>query len=167
MATLTVDEGMVVAFHYTLRSGTGELLDESEGGPPLPYLHGAGNIVPGLEQQMLGRAEGDRFDAVIPPAEGYGERRDEPPMEVPRGAFPREAQLEPGMQFATRGPKGEVVPLWVRAVVGDTVQLDTQHPLAGETLHFSVEIVLVRAATADEQVHGHPHGLDGTTGHHH
>ncbi|MCB9536099.1 MAG: peptidylprolyl isomerase [Myxococcales bacterium] len=167
MSDLIVADGKVVAFHYTLRDDSGELLDESAGGPPLAYLHGASNIVPGLEREMLGKKAGDRFDVAVPPAEGYGELSPDSSMDVPRSAFPPDAELAEGMQFATRGPQGEIVPLWIKAVSGDTVKVDAQHPLAGVTLNFSVEIVLVREATGDERAHGHPHGVDGKSGHHH
>ncbi|MGM0576511.1 MAG: FKBP-type peptidyl-prolyl cis-trans isomerase [Myxococcota bacterium] len=155
----------VVVFNYTLKNEGGEVLDTSEGRDPLPYLHGAGNIVPGLERQMEGKAPGDSFEAVVPPSEGYGERQEPGPQAVPRSAFPEDVEVQAGMQFAAQDAEGEMVPIWVLGVQDDQVIVDNNHPLAGETLHFAIEIVDVRDATDDEKEHGHPHGADGTDEH--
>jgi FKBP-type peptidyl-prolyl cis-trans isomerase SlyD len=162
-AEASVTDGKVVAFHYTLTNDEGEVLDSSEGRAPLAYLQGAANIVPGLERQMLGRAVGDRFTARVAPADGYGERTGAP-QSVPRGAFPPEVDVQVGMQFAAQGPNGSVIPLWVVDVADDTVSVDRNHPLAGVTLNFAVEIAEIREATTEELAHGHPHGPEG---HHH
>jgi FKBP-type peptidyl-prolyl cis-trans isomerase SlyD len=159
-----VEAGKVVSFHYTLTNGSGEVLDSSADREPLPYLHGAGNIVPGLEQQLSGKAVGDKFDAVVAPADGYGERSGPEPQAVERGAFPPDAPLQKGMQFMAQTPDGQHIPLWIDRIEGDTVYVDHNHPLAGVTLHFAVEITGIRDATAEEQAHGHPHGPGG---HHH
>ena len=156
----------VVLFHYTLRDSDGDVLDSSDGADPLPYLHGAGNIVPGLERQMTGRVVGDSFTAVVSPEEGYGVR-DGLPQPVPRDAFPEDVELEEGMQFMAEGPDGDAMPLWIAAIEADMVFVDKNHPLAGETLHFAIEIVGIREATAAELEHGHPHGADGTDVHEH
>jgi FKBP-type peptidyl-prolyl cis-trans isomerase SlyD len=155
---------MVVSFHYTLTGEDGQVIDSSMGGEPLPYLHGHGNIVPGLERQLLGLAIGAKLNAVVPPSEGYGERDDDRVPVVPRGAFPDDIELETGMQFMAQDQLGRVMPLWVTGVDGDEITVDANHPLAGETLHFEVEIVGMRDATAEELAHGHPHGPEG---HHH
>ena len=155
-----VTTGKVVLFHYTLRDEDGDEIDSSEGAEPLPYLHGAGNIVPGLERQMTGRKVGDSFQAVVPPEEGYG-RREGQPQQVPRAAFPDDAEIEEGMQFMAQSEDGEMIPLWVAAIEEDFVFVDPNHPLAGVTLHFAVEIVGIRDATDEERGHGHPHGADG------
>lgn len=161
----TVAEGKVVLFHYTLTDDQGTVLDSSRAhGEPLPYLHGAQNIVPGLERSMEGRSVGDRFQAAIPPEEGYGEHNGMAPQPVPREEFPPQVPMEVGVQLMAQGPQGEGIPIWIARVETDVVYIDTNHPLAGKTLHFDIEVTGIRAATADEQAHGHPHGPDG---HHH
>lgn len=155
----TIQPGKVVFFHYTLTDETGEIIDSSEGSEPLPYLHGAGNIVPGLERQMVGRQVGDRFRAVVPPEEGYGVPEGPGPQAIPREAFPEDAELEEGMQFMAEDEEGNAMPLWVVSLEeADVVIVDQNHPLAGVTLHFDVQITELRDATEDELAHGHPHG---------
>jgi len=163
----TVADGLVVLFHYTLTDGEGEVIDTSrDRGEPMPYLHGAGNIVPGLERQMVGKKVGDRFTAAVPPAEGYGVATGAR-QQVPRDAFPADAPLHMGMQFASRDDKGQLVPLWIADIQGDTVTITMDHPLSGVTLNFDVEITRIRKPTDDELAHGHPHGPEGTEGHGH
>ncbi len=159
--TQTVASGKVVSMHYTLTNTAGEVLDSSSGHAPMDYLHGAGNIVPGLERALAGRAPGETFDVVVPAAEGYGERTGPGPQPVPRSAFPKKAHIEVGMQFMAEEPGGDPIPLWVTAVEHDTVHVDRNHPLAGVDLRFNIQVIAVRDATADERTHGHPHGPDG------
>ena len=165
--SLAIADGLVVVLNYTLRSGNGEVIDASTPEHPLAYLHGADNIVPGLEAALAGKTVGFKDNVVVEPAEGYGEREELPPQAVPRKAFPPNIQIQAGMQFVAQGDDGEPAPIWIAGVDGDNVLVDTQHPLAGETLHFDVEVLAVREATEDEQHHGHPHGPDGHEGHHH
>jgi len=155
-----VQDGKIVQFHYTLKNTAGELIDSSTGSEPLSYLHGASNIVPGLERQLTGHGVGDSLDATVPPDEGYGERQGEGPQPVPRDAFPAEFLLQAGMQFVAQSPEGDRFPLWITSVEDDQVHVDRNHPLAGETLHFAVEITDIRDATEQEREHGHPHGPD-------
>lgn len=159
-----IADDKVVSIHYTLRDDDGDEIDSSVGDEPLTYLHGASNIVPGLERQLAGKQVGDMVKAVVPPEEGYGVAEGPGPQRVPRDAFPKDAELEPGTQFFARGPNGDAMPLWVVEVTDEGVMVDANHPLAGVTLHFEVEIVEVRDATAEEKAHGHPHGPGG---HHH
>jgi FKBP-type peptidyl-prolyl cis-trans isomerase SlyD len=159
-----ISDGMVVTINYALRNPAGELLDRSDDGEPLSYLQGAGNIVPGLERELDGKQVGDKLRAVIAPTDGYGERTGPQPQSISREQFPDDADLEEGMQVLAHGPGGEQFPLWVVGIDDESVTLDHNHPLAGETLHFDVEVMAVRAATEEEQAHGHPHGLDD---HHH
>jgi FKBP-type peptidyl-prolyl cis-trans isomerase SlyD len=162
----TVADGHVVLFHYTLTDDEGTVLDTSrDNGEPLPYLHGAQNIVPGLESQMTGKSIGDAFKASVAPADGYGEHNGIAPQAVPRGEFPPEVPLQPGVQLMAQGPDGVGMPIWIAAVDDEHVHVDMNHPLAGKTLHFDVEITGIRPATDVEKQHGHPHGPDGT--HHH
>lgn len=155
----------VVRFDYTLRSDAGEILDTSEGSEPLTYLHGRGQIVPGLEAAMTDRSTGDTFAVKVAAADGYGEREEGAVFEVPRNRLPPGLDPQVGMQLGMRTPEGHVVPVRVVGVRESTIQFDGNHPLAGENLHFEVAIRDVRAATADEIAHGHAHGPGGTPAH--
>lgn len=161
----TVADGMVVEIHYTLTDDKGEVLDSSIDSDPLPYLHGGDNIVPGLERAMNGRKIGDKFKADVSAEDGYGLPEGPGPQPVPRSSFPDDVEIVPGMQFGAEDPSGEFIPLWVTKVSKDKVFVDQNHPLAGVNLHFQVEVVSIRKATAEELEHGHPHGPDGH-GHH-
>jgi FKBP-type peptidyl-prolyl cis-trans isomerase SlyD len=164
MTTEAIADGAVVTIHYTLKNPEGEVIDSSVGGEPMDYLHGAENIVPGLESKLTGLAVGAKIQAVVAPEDGYGERSGPEPQPVPRSSFPDEADLHEGMQVMARGPEDETFALWVVGVDEDSVVLDHNHPLAGVTLHFDVEVTGIRAATEEEVAHGHPHGPGG---HHH
>ncbi len=161
--SMTVSADKVVVFDYSLSSNEGQVLESSDG-DPLIYLHGHGNIVPGLERQIEGRSAGDEFTAVVEPHEGYGDRIDEEPVAVPRTQFPAELELEVGMQFAAEDDEGNEVPVWVIAIEADLVLVDPNHPLAGQQLTFNIHVHSVRDATADELAQGHPSGVDGTSG---
>lgn len=153
-----VEDGKVIAIHYELKNAGGEVLDSSEGGEPLEYLHGAENIVPGLEKQLGGKAVGDKLQVVVAPEDGYGERDDRGVFEVPKSEFPDDAEIEVGMQIAIQDDSGHVFPVMITAVGDDKVTLDVNHPLAGEELHFDVSVESVRDATDEEKQHGHVHG---------
>lgn len=155
----------VAQFHYTLTNDAGETLDSSRGGAPLTYLHGVGQIVPGLERQMAGHAKGDQFRADVPAAEGYGERIAALVQTASITMFPEDvrAEVQPGMQFQAESNMGPVL-VTVVAVEGDQVTLDGNHALAGQALHFEIEVVSVREASVEEVMHGHVHGEGG---HHH
>lgn len=163
-ATLVIENGKIVSLNYVLTSSDGEIIDQSEEGEPLLYLHGASNIVPGLENALTGRQVGERLKVAVPPSEGYGERAGTGPQAFERDYFPTEMEIVPGMQFMAQGDDGMPIPLWVADVDDTHIFLDANHPLAGETLHFEVEVLDVRDATPEELEHGHPHGADG---HHH
>lgn len=156
-----IGKDSVVALEYSLHLGDGQIVDHSEPGDPLVYLHGAGNIVPGLESALEGMGVGDTKKVVVAPAEGYGEHDPRGQQEVPREAFPPDFQPQEGMGIVAEGPNGETVNLWVKAVKPASIVIDQNHPLAGKTLHFSVEVKEVRAATAEELEHGHVHGPEG------
>jgi FKBP-type peptidyl-prolyl cis-trans isomerase SlyD len=160
---MQIADDTVASIHYTLTNTAGEVIDASASGQPLTYLHGAGNIVPGLEQALEGRSVGDRFDVAVAPEEGYGPRHPQLIQVVPRAAFQGVDTLEPGMQFEAQGGQGPML-VTVTKVDADEVTVDGNHPLAGETLHFAIEVADVRAATQEEMQHGHVHGAGG---HHH
>jgi FKBP-type peptidyl-prolyl cis-trans isomerase SlyD len=161
-ASITV--GKVVSIHYTLRDEAGAVLDSSGGGSPLDYLHGAGNIVPGLEEKLEGHAVGDRFQVRVPPEDGYGVHDPRGVQKVPRASFPSEIELEPGMQFGAEDEGGVRSTIWIQAVDADEVTIDLNHPLAGKQLDFDITVAGIRDATEEELAHGHPHGPHG---HHH
>jgi FKBP-type peptidyl-prolyl cis-trans isomerase SlyD len=148
-----------VTIHYTLRDDEGKVLDSSEGREPLTYLHGAGNIVPGLEAALEGKKAGDAIKAKVTPAEGYGERDETNIRNVPLRKLP-EGKVEAGMRLRLKTDVGFMVAL-VTAVRGDYATIDANHPLAGQTLNFEVEVVEVRDATEEELTHGHVHGPGG------
>jgi len=160
---MQVAEDSVVLIHYTLTNDKGEVLDSSSGGEPLAYLQGAGNIIPGLEKALVGKQAGDKLVVKVLPAEGYGERDDSLIQQVPKRAFQGVAQIQPGMSFTAQSNNGPMQ-VTVTAVTGDMVTVDGNHPLAGETLNFDVEVTEVRKATLEELSHGHVHGAGG---HHH
>lgn len=160
---MQIANNKVVSIHYKLTNDAGDILDSSEGQEPLAYLHGLGNIIPGLENALSGRALGDKFSVTVAPADGYGERDNEMVQSVPKSAFQGVDQILPGMQFQAQSPEGMQL-VTVIDVDGDEVILDANHPMAGITLTFDVEVTEIRDATAEELEHGHVHGPGG---HHH
>lgn len=159
----TIQQDHVVTVHYTLTDDAGVTLDASDAAEPLAYLHGHGNIVPGLEDALTGRKAGESLKVAVSPEQGYGVR-DQPVEVVPRNAFPADAELEVGMPLQAQHPNGDVMVVFVEKVDANEITLSGNHPLAGQTLHFDVKIVGVRAASAEELSHGHVHGAGG---HHH
>lgn len=155
---MKIENGRVVAIDYTLKAEDGSTIDTSEGDEPLHYLHGSGQIVPGLESALAGRDVGEKVAVTVKPEEGYGPRRDDRVLTVPRSSLPEGPDPEVGMQLEAVGRRGEHVVLWVTEVKDETVTLDGNHPLAGQTLYFDVEVKEVREATSDELKHGHAHG---------
>lgn len=159
----TISNDSVVLFNYTLTNEQGEVLDQSRG-EPLAYLHGHHNIIPGLEAKMLGKTVGDKFVATIAPEDAYGEYMAEAVQEVPRANFQGVDEISVGMQFQSQSEDGHVMLVTVKDVNDEVVVVDANHPLAGVTLTFDVEIVEIREATPEELAHGHVHGVGG---HHH
>jgi FKBP-type peptidyl-prolyl cis-trans isomerase SlyD len=153
----------VVLIHYTLKDDEGKVLDSSDGGEPLAYIHGHGNLVPGLEKALEGKKDGDVVAVALSPKEGYGTRNEALVQRVPKRSLQGSGEIRKGMQFRAQTDEGLRV-FTVTGIMGDMVSLDGNHPLADQTLHFNVEIVSVRAATAEELEHGHVHGVGG---HHH
>lgn len=155
---------MVVSIEYTLKNDAGEILDASDDASPLHYLHGHGNIVEGLEAALDGRSVGDSLNVSVTPERGYGVRDETLIFDVPRKNLPEDLDPEIGMQLGMTSDEGETVPVWIRSVSADSVCLDANHELAGETLHFAVKVLGIRASTPEELAHGHVHGAGG---HHH
>jgi FKBP-type peptidyl-prolyl cis-trans isomerase SlyD len=156
---MRIAKNSVVSIEYTLTDAEGAVLDSSKGQPHLTYIHGNGNIVAGLEEALEGKEKGASLKVSVPPAKGYGERDASLSQIVPREMFDIE-DLEPGMRFHAEGEHGTHV-VTVTAVDNDSVTVDANHPLAGQTLNFEVTVMDVRAATAQELAHGHVHGPHG------
>lgn len=145
---------MVVSLDYSLHLGDEEIIDSSEGQPPLEFVQGQQQIVPGLEQALYGMEVGEKKDVVVEPADGYGERNPEANQVVPRDAFEEGAELKAGMPIRVSDGSGRTATAFVADVGSETVKLDFNHPLAGETLHFHVEIAGVREATNADMMGG-------------
>jgi FKBP-type peptidyl-prolyl cis-trans isomerase SlyD len=159
-----IEDNRVVALAYKLSDSEGKELDQATSEEPVIYLHGHGNIVPGLEEALAGRGVGEKFDVELPPDEAFGPRLDDAERVLPRDAFPEELELEPGLELAL-DDDGEVVPFWIKEVVDNRVTIDLNHPFAGLTLRFAGEVLKIREATESELEHGHPHGDDGSHAH--
>jgi FKBP-type peptidyl-prolyl cis-trans isomerase SlyD len=160
---MQINVNHVVTLNYTLKDSDDNILDKSDDGS-FCYLHGASNIIPGLEDALAGKVAGEAFSVSIPPEEAYGIHDESKSQDVPRDMFPPEQDIEAGMQFNAQGPDDQVIVVTVKQVEGDTVTVDGNHPLAGVTLNFDVTVMEVRDATAEELEHGHVHGPHG---HHH
>ena len=155
---LTVADGMVVTMDFSLHLDDGELIDASDEGEPIQFLQGHGEIVYGLEQALYGVAVGEQRDVTVEPSGAYGDVDPDAFEEVPLDAFPPDASLEPGMELQVSDNAGETYDAHIAEILPDSVLLDLNHPLAGETLYFSVKIVGLRKATSEELAHGHAHG---------
>ncbi|GAB2613180.1 FKBP-type peptidyl-prolyl cis-trans isomerase [Novilysobacter erysipheiresistens] len=151
---MEIAERRVAAFHYTLTNDAGEVIDKSPTDAPLAYLHGAGNIVPGLEKALLGKKAGDSLTAKVAPEEAYGPRHEGLIQTVPRSAFEGVESVQPGMQFEARTQQGPLL-VTVTKVEPEQVVVDGNHPLAGQHLNFAVEVAEVREATEEELNNGH------------
>lgn len=160
---MAVAPDCVVTIHYTLKDDAGTVLDRSSPEEPLAYLHGHGNIIPGLEKELDGKESGDALTVTLAPAEGYGEYDDRLVQSVPRRALQGIKDVKPGMRLQAQTEEGPRA-VTVTKVVSDMVTLDGNHPLAGKSLHFDVQIEDIRPATEEELSHGHVHGPDD---HHH
>jgi FKBP-type peptidyl-prolyl cis-trans isomerase SlyD len=157
---MQVQNDHVVSIDYTLKNDAGEVMDTSEQNGPLAYLHGHQNIIPGLEKALDDKSVGDSFTVSIEPADAYGERDERMIQTVPRSMFQGVDEIEPGMRFQAQ-TEGGVTVVTIKEVNGDEITLDGNHELAGETLHFDVEVKDVRPASEEELEHGHVHGPGG------
>lgn len=154
--TMQITKHKVAGIHYTLRDSSGTVIDSSVGNDPLYYIHGEGNLIPGMEEGLEGHTTGDKFQLDVSPEKGYGERDPELVQEVPWEAFGGQP-VEVGMQFNAN--HGQVVT--VTKVTPEVITIDANHELAGQPLQFDIEVVDVRDASADELAHGHVHGPGG------
>jgi FKBP-type peptidyl-prolyl cis-trans isomerase SlyD len=159
---MQIGDKTVVRFEYTLKDDGGQVLDTSDGREPLTYIHGGGNIIPGLEKALVGKSAGDSIEATVPPEEGYGRRDDSLVRNVPIRKLSDKNPVA-GRRYRAQLEEGVAI-VMVTSVKGDYATVDANHPLADKTLHFAVKVVSVRAATDEELEHGHVHGEGG---HHH
>ena len=157
---MSITQDQVVTLHYTLRDDAGEIIDSSADGEPLAYLHGHGNLVPGLERELSGKRAGDTLQVAVSPADGYGEYDQALVQRVPRRTLKGLANPRVGLRLQAQTGQGTRA-LTITQIAGDLVTLDGNHPLAGKNLHFQVEVAGVRAASEAELSHGHVHGPGG------
>ena len=157
---MKIAKNKVALIDYILTDNEGEMIDSSEGAGPLAYLHGAGNIVEGLEEALIGKEAGDKVKASIEPAKAYGERHEDMKQDVPKDLFGGVENIEVGMQFQSETDEGPVL-VTVMAISEEMVTVDGNHPLAGVHLNFDVTVREVREPTAEELEHGHVHGEGG------
>lgn len=158
-----IEKNKAVVIDYTLTNSAGQVLDSSDKGGPLAYLHGNNNIIPGLENELTGKATGDKISVTVKPEDGYGVRDEALVQKVDKAQLPESDKIQVGIQFqAQMGDQVRI--LTVTAINDNDVTLDANHPLAGETLAFDVAVKEVRDATEEEIAHGHVHGEHG---HHH
>lgn len=158
---MQISNEKVATLNYLLADSDGKTID-AVNDASFVYLHGANNIIPGLENALEGKSKGDKVSVVIEPEDAYGERDDARIEQVPKSMFEStEEALEVGMQFHAQGPDGQALLVTIVAVEDDSVVIDGNHPLAGVQLHFDVEVVDVRDASEEELSHGHVHGPHG------
>ena len=157
---VNISKNCIVTLNYTLTDDENKTLDTSVGGEPLVYLHGAQNIIPGLEEALESRKKGDKFKVSIAAEKAYGEHMEEMIQNIPKNQFPPGQDLQPGMKFQANSPQGPIV-LTVLEIGETDIVVDGNHPLAGENLNFDVEVAEVRSATEEELNHGHAHGPGG------
>ncbi len=156
---MTITKDLVVRFHYTLKDDAGDVLDASDD-EPMTYLHGHGSLLPGLEEALEGKGVGDKLDISLPPAKAFGERVEDAEQRVPVKHLSGAKNWKPGMTATVHTPHGHRQ-VTVKKVGHTMATVDTNHPLAGKTVHFNVDIQEVRPATAEEISHGHAHGPGG------
>lgn len=157
---MKIANNAVVSIEYTLTNDEGDVVDTSQGRDPLGYIHGIGNLVPGLERELEGKAVGDAFQVSIPPEEAYGIQDADLIQVVPKSVFEWIESLEVGIQIHMKSENSSQI-VTVIAIAADTVTIDGNHPMAGETLNFDVSVVDIREATKEELEHGHAHGPGG------
>ena len=157
---MQIEQNTVVYFHYTLKNEDGDTVETSLDGEPSAYLHGAANILPGLEKAMAGKAAGDTIEVTLPPEQAYGPRQADRVQRVPVKHLIYKGKLRPGLTVQVNTADGRR-PATVVKAGKFSADIDTNHPLAGQTLNFNIEIVELREASAEERAHRHVHGPGG------
>jgi len=163
---MKIENNKAITLNYTLKDDQGEILDQSNNASFI-YLHGAQNIIPGLEDSLTGRTKDNKFDLVIKPEDAYGEYNPKITQVVDRAMFDADEanEIQAGMQFQSQSEDGAMMIITVSEINGDKVTIDGNHPLAGITLHYNVHVVDVRDATEEEIDHGHIHAHGESCGH--
>jgi FKBP-type peptidyl-prolyl cis-trans isomerase SlyD len=159
-----IKKDMVVSLCYRLTNGSGEVLDEADSADPFSYLHGHQQVIPGMEEGLEGLKQGDKKKLTILPEDGYGEINEKLKITLNKDVFPKDFPMEAGMQFQADLGNGQKSVFTIKEIKEKEVMVDGNHPLAGETLNFDIEVLEVRQATKEELEHGHSHDGDG---HHH
>lgn len=155
---MKADKNTVVSFHYRLRDDAGQLIEDSHGNEqPVMVLLGHGQLVAGVEKALEGHEAGASFEVEVPPEEGYGEHREGMIQRVPKKYFRDVKRLKPGMATVLGLRAGGQQSVVVHKIGMSTIDVDVNHPLAGKTLHFAIEVTGVREATPEELAHGHAH----------
>lgn len=157
---MLIADNTVVTIDYTLTDDNGTVIDESQSGD-FAYLHGAQNIIPGLENALASKTAGDELSVSLAPQDAYGLHDDAKLFAVKRDMFPADVAIQPGMQFRAQSGDGQGMLVTVAKVEENEVTVDGNHPLAGVPLNFQVKVINVREATAEELEHGHVHGPEG------
>ena len=147
---MNIAEKMYVAIEYTLTLESGQEIDKSPSGQPLTFIAGTGQIIPGLEKALMGRAVGDNARLVVEPEDAYGPVKDNLFQDIPKDQFPKDVEIKPGMAFEAQGPRGPFMITVSKINDNDTVTVDLNHPMAGKQLHLDVNVVEVREPTAEE-----------------
>lgn len=163
---MIITQHKAVSIHYRLTNQQGELIESSFEGEPMLYLHGAENMIPGLEAALEGKTVGDKLDVTVEAEQAYGPYHDGLRQDVPLSAFGDIEDIVPGMRFIAETEMGQR-PVQVTEVKDDVVVVDGNHPLAGQSLNFTVEVLAVRDATEEEIAHGHIHAGGSCGGHEH
>lgn len=158
---MSLIQNKAISFNYTLKDDKGNILDTTKGSSPFSFLSGNRQILPKLEDALNGMLLGSKKNVKIDAADAYGEYNEEAIQKVERTNFPKDVDLQPGMQFVTNSPDGHQMPFVISEIKENVVTIDFNHPLAGKNLEFDVELLDVRDATAEEIAHGHIHGQGG------
>ena len=161
---MSFQKDQVVSFHYTVKNQDGIVVESSRGESPLAFISGQGQILPKLEEALSEMEINESRQVTLPPEDAYGEFRPDAVQVTNRSNFPSDTELQPGMQFWAGTDDGHQMPFTVKEVGEEKVTIDFNHPLAGQTLTFDIELIEVRPATPEELAHGHVHGPGG---HHH
>ena len=146
---MNIEKDKVVTINYTLKGDDGNIIDSSENGSPLQYIHGNGYLLPKLEDELLGKKPGDSFNVVLEAKDGYGEYNEDLVVDVPRDSFDTTVEIETGMQFQAETEEGPQI-VTVKKISDDTITIDGNHELAGKRLHFAIEVLDVRNASEEE-----------------
>ncbi len=166
---MTIEKHHVVAVHYTLNAleenGEKSFIEKTDADNPFTFLYGVGMMLPKFEEELHGMAAGEQKSFTINAEEGYGERQDNSTVQLPVAMFEQSGMPPVGAILPLQDPEGNHLNAVVLEVSPEAVTVDLNHPMAGKTLHFDIEVVATRPATEEELAHGHAHGIDGNAGH--